>query len=114
MFSKTNKFKKSNFTIVETIANVNIATLNGISKSTRSEENGANEEDLFGTLVAKLGNDGKYQNRINIFYNFFLILLTTMSLFNVILVMAVPEHWCHVRGRKSATIEEWKILTIPK
>ncbi|PSN43702.1 hypothetical protein C0J52_18636 [Blattella germanica] len=44
------------------------------------------------------------------------ILTTGIPVFNIILAVTLPNHWCHVPGRNETnlTIEEWKQLTIPK
>lgn len=91
-----------------------ISMLNGSLDIVNSQVSKADEEDLFGTLMETLGNNGQFQKRFNILYNFILISFTTMSLFNVILAMAIPEHWCHVPGRAFITREKWKRLTIPR
>ncbi|GLV42087.1 uncharacterized protein CBL_04954 [Carabus blaptoides fortunei] len=39
-----------------------------------------------------------------------------MPYLNIILVLSVPDHWCHIPGRENTnyTLEEWKNLTLPK
>lgn len=74
------------------------------------------DDGLFDSLVEKIGNNGKFQKRFNILFNFLLLIFVTMPCFNIIIAMTIPDHSCHVPGRESSnyTEEEWKRLTIPK
>ncbi|KAF2880324.1 hypothetical protein ILUMI_25837 [Ignelater luminosus] len=39
-----------------------------------------------------------------------------MPCYNLVIALSTPEHWCNVPGRKATnyTVDEWKMLTIPK
>lgn len=75
-----------------------------------------NDEALFDSLMEKIGNDGKFQNRFDFLYNFVLVTFATMPYLNIVLAMTIPDHWCHVPGREytNYTKEEWKEINIPR
>ena len=75
-----------------------------------------NDEALFDSLIEQIGNDGKFQNRINYLYNLVFVMLITLPFSNYILAMTVPDHWCHVPGREftNYTAEDWKEKWLPK
>ncbi|KAF2886262.1 hypothetical protein ILUMI_19911, partial [Ignelater luminosus] len=70
----------------------------------------------FDDVLDLVGNDGPFQKRFNIVFNFFLVMCATMPYFNLVIALSIPDHWCNVPGRESTnyTIDEWKTLTIPK
>ncbi|KAK7872792.1 hypothetical protein R5R35_011917 [Gryllus longicercus] len=63
-----------------------------------------------------VGNRGKFQTQFNLTFNLAFVLLAAMPFLNLVLAMAVPEHWCHVPGREhtNLTMQQWKELTLPK
>ncbi|XP_017787307.1 PREDICTED: organic cation transporter 1-like [Nicrophorus vespilloides] len=69
----------------------------------------------FDSVIQTVGNDGKFQKRFNFLFNFVLVVLTSMPYLNIVIALAVPEHWCNVPGREytNHTIETWKELHIP-
>lgn len=85
-------------------------------KEEEAEKNKENDEALFDSLIEKIGNNGKFQNRMNYLYNLVFVMLITMPFCNIILAMTVPDHWCYVPGREytNYTLEEWKEKWSPK
>ncbi|KAL0271477.1 UNVERIFIED_CONTAM: hypothetical protein PYX00_008558 [Menopon gallinae] len=76
----------------------------------------AEEEELFDSLIEKIGNDGKFQRRFDILYNFILVMCVSMPYLNIILIMTIPDHWCYLPGREmtNLTVEQWKEEHIPR
>lgn len=75
-----------------------------------------NQETLFEEIMQKVGNKGPFQKRFNYIFNIGLVVCASLIYMNIILVMNVPDHWCHVPGRESTSLSEelWKNLTLPK
>nr|CAD7448064.1 unnamed protein product [Timema bartmani] len=73
------------------------------------------EDAMFERIMTKIGSRGKFQKRYNYVFNMFFIMLATMPFFNFVMVMAVPDHWCHVPGRNGTnyTLDQWKEITLP-
>lgn len=73
-------------------------------------------DTIFDRVLKSAGNDGVFQKRYNYFYNCILVGITSIIYLNIVLMMAIPDHWCHVPGREftNYTIDEWRFLTIPK
>lgn len=73
-------------------------------------------DSRFDRVMEKVGYQGPFQYRFNMIFNFVLVILVSMPYLNIILALAVPDHWCHVPGRNSTTfsLEQWKNLTLPK
>lgn len=80
------------------------------------EDDNKGEDALFDNLMMEIGNDGKFQKRFNFIYNFVFVILLTMPYLNIILIMTIPDHWCHVPGRETTnyTVDEWKEKWLPK
>jgi hypothetical protein len=74
------------------------------------------EEDIFESLMERIGMDGKFQSRFNLLFNMAFVFTVAMPSFNIMLAVTLPNHWCHVPGRNetSYTLEEWKNLTLPR
>lgn len=74
------------------------------------------EDFRFDSIMEKIGTNGSFQKTFNFLFNFLLVTATSMPYLNIILALAVPDHWCHVPGREftNYTSEEWKHLTLPK
>lgn len=74
------------------------------------------ENSGFDSIMERVGTKGKFQKRFNFLFNFLLVTATSMPYLNIILILAVPDHWCYVPGRENTnfTLEEWKNLTLPK
>lgn len=81
----------------------------------RSSITSLNDDGKFDAVMAKVGTKGPFQKWYNITYNILLGFVTTMSYTSIILILAVPDHWCHVPGRENTnyTLEQWKNLTLP-
>ncbi|XP_017787310.1 PREDICTED: organic cation transporter protein-like [Nicrophorus vespilloides] len=76
-----------------------------------------NEETIgIESIIAEVGNDGKYQRRFSFLFNFLLALLASMPNQNFINALAIPDHWCFVPGREftNYSLNEWKHLHLPK
>lgn len=73
------------------------------------------KDKVYDDLVYQIDNYGRFQKVYNYLYNFVFMIFATTASFNIILALAVPEHWCHVPGRKltNFTSLEWKELYIP-
>lgn len=69
----------------------------------------------FDSVLNAVGARGRFQSRFNFVFNFLLIIVVSMSYMNLIQVVAIPNHWCHVPGRENTnfTLEEWKNITLP-
>lgn len=76
----------------------------------------SDKDTIFDRVLKSAGNDGVFQKRYNYFYNCILVGITSIIYLNIVLMMAIPDHWCHVPGREftNYTIDEWRFLTIPK
>lgn len=70
----------------------------------------------FDDLLESVGNNGKFQKRFHIIFNFVLVFFASMPYLNIIYAVVVPEHWCKVPGREytNMSVDEWKNLTIPR
>lgn len=73
------------------------------------------ESLAFDKIMELVGNDGKFQKRYNIIFNFILCMLIPMAFENYLLIVNEPDHWCHVTGRETTnfTIEEWRDRVLP-
>lgn len=71
---------------------------------------------VFERVLHSVGDEGPFQRRFNILFNFLLSAAGTMTYMNLILVIVVPDFWCHVPGRNETnfTIDVWKELTLPR
>ncbi|XP_063704985.1 carcinine transporter-like [Culicoides brevitarsis] len=76
---------------------------------------GESEAEIFDRIMELVGNDGKFQNRFNFLFNFFVCLFVSMSYMNIVMVLNEPDHWCHVPGREltNYSIEEWRERVLP-
>lgn len=76
----------------------------------------SDKDAIFHQALHSVGDDGIFQKRFNYFYNCVLVGLSSMIYLNIVLMMAIPDHWCHVPGRNltNYTIDEWKELTLPR
>ncbi|XP_026479557.1 carcinine transporter-like [Ctenocephalides felis] len=74
------------------------------------------KDAVFDKVMQSVGDDGAFQKRFNYFYNTAMVALTVMPYINIVMMMAVPDHWCHVPGRNETnySLEEWKALTLPR
>lgn len=74
------------------------------------------EESVFDRILNSVGDQGVYQTRCNIVFNFLLAAAGTMAYLNIVLAMTVPDHWCYVPGRDltNFTIDQWRNLTLPR
>lgn len=76
------------------------------------------EEEL--TAIEKLmeavGTRGRFQRRFNWTFNLLVVTFAGMPYVNIVLVLTVPDHWCHVPGREATnyTEDQWKALHIPR
>lgn len=75
-----------------------------------------NSDSVFERVLHSVGDDGKFQKRSNLIFNFLLAAMATMSYMNLILAATVPDHWCQVPGREEGnfSMDEWKLLTLPR
>ncbi|KAK6631354.1 hypothetical protein RUM44_005880 [Polyplax serrata] len=100
------------------VANVPEKADEGVGKQKEpfQEEVGEGDDSLFDQLMEAIGNGGRFQKRFNFLYNFLLVILLTMPYLNIILVMTIPDHWCHIPGLETTnyTLDEWKDKWLPK
>lgn len=75
-----------------------------------------NADLSFDYILDAVGNDGPFQRKFNIIFNFVLVICAAMPCYNLVIALSTPEHWCNVPGRNSTnyTVDEWKTLTIPQ
>lgn len=73
-------------------------------------------EQIFDNILIHIGNNGPFQKKFNFIFNFAMCFLASMPYLNFIISLTIPNHWCAVPGREKTnyTLEEWKLLTIPK
>lgn len=73
-------------------------------------------EPTFNDIMKVIGNNGKYQKRFNIIFNFILVFFSTLIYMNIIYSLIIPDHWCFVPGRESTNMTEveWRNYTIPR
>lgn len=81
-----------------------------------TENNNKNEIESFDDILEIVGSDGPFQQRFNWIFNFTYAMILSMTFMNVIIALAIPEHWCYVPGRENTnyTVQEWREKTIPK
>lgn len=74
------------------------------------------DTDPFQQILAKAGNNGRFQLIHNTIFVMSLSIMGSMIYMNIILALSVPEHWCTVQGRQNTnfTLNEWQELTLPK
>ncbi|XP_050069288.1 beta-alanine transporter [Anopheles maculipalpis] len=73
--------------------------------------------DSYDEIMAQAGNDGKFQRRYNLLFNFGAICFASMSYMSIILALNKPPHNCHVPGMELYNITDanlWKNLTLPR
>lgn len=70
---------------------------------------------LLERLLQSVGNNGRFQLRFNVIFNVAFVLFASLIYMNVVLILNVPDHKCHVPGREltNLTAEEWRSLTLP-
>ncbi|XP_017787316.1 PREDICTED: organic cation transporter 1-like isoform X2 [Nicrophorus vespilloides] len=68
------------------------------------------------SIIASVGNEGKFQYRFYILFNILLPIVAAMADQNFINALAIPNHWCFVPGREftNYTLKEWKQLHLPE
>uniref|UniRef100_A0A182SDM3 Uncharacterized protein n=1 Tax=Anopheles maculatus TaxID=74869 RepID=A0A182SDM3_9DIPT len=74
-------------------------------------------DDSYDEIMAQAGNDGKFQRRYNLLFNFGAICFASMSYMSIILALNKPPHNCHVPGMELYNITDanhWKNLTLPR
>uniref|UniRef100_A0A182PNN8 Major facilitator superfamily (MFS) profile domain-containing protein n=1 Tax=Anopheles epiroticus TaxID=199890 RepID=A0A182PNN8_9DIPT len=74
-------------------------------------------DDSYDEIMAQAGNDGKFQRRYNLIFNFGAICFASMSYMSIILALNKPPHNCHVPGMDRYNITDanlWKNLTLPR
>lgn len=71
--------------------------------------------DTIEDILHIVGNNGPFQKRFILFFNFTYALILSMIYYNILLALAIPKHWCYVPGRENTnlTLEKWWELTIP-
>ncbi|XP_044742619.1 solute carrier family 22 member 5-like [Chrysoperla carnea] len=81
-----------------------------------AENNNKNEIESFDDILEIVGSDGSFQHRFNWLFNFAYAMILSMTFMNVIIALAIPEHWCYIPGRENTnyTVAEWREKTIPK
>lgn len=86
---------------------------NGVYKEKCDKQD--NEDSVFDTIMKAVGNNGKFQKRFAIWFNFIFVFLASMPYFNFIIALSIPDHWCTVPGKEltNFSLEDWKTLTIP-
>nr|CAD7265566.1 unnamed protein product [Timema shepardi] len=60
----------------------------------------------FDELMEQVDLDGKFQRRFNLLYNLVYVVLVAMPYMNLVLVLAVPDHWCYLPGRGQTNMME--------
>lgn len=70
----------------------------------------------FHTLMAEVGYYGPFQKTFTVVFIFLHAVVLGMQYLNIVLAMTVPEHWCHVPGRRKTNLSlvEWKEVTVPR
>lgn len=73
------------------------------------------QDAVFDRIMESVGDNGPFQKRFNLIFNIGLVLCASMAYMNVILALSVPDHECHVPGRRitNFSVVEWKNLTLP-
>uniref|UniRef100_A0A6E8VI62 Major facilitator superfamily (MFS) profile domain-containing protein n=1 Tax=Anopheles coluzzii TaxID=1518534 RepID=A0A6E8VI62_ANOCL len=74
-------------------------------------------DDSYDEIMAQAGNDGKFQRRYNLLFNFGAICFASMSYMSIILALNKPPHNCFVPGMEQYNITDanlWKNLTLPR
>nr|CAD7421255.1 unnamed protein product [Timema poppensis] len=79
------------------------------------DNNEETEDAMFETLFTQIGSRGKFQKRFNYLYNMLFVMLVSMPYYNIVMALAVPDHWCHLPGRNGTnyTLDQWKEITLP-
>nr|CAD7448068.1 unnamed protein product [Timema bartmani] len=79
------------------------------------DKNEETEDAMFETLFTQIGSRGKFQKRFNYLYNMLFVMLVSMPYYNIVMALAVPDHWCHLPGRNGTnyTLDQWKEITLP-
>lgn len=74
------------------------------------------EDNRFDTVLSKVGTNGRFQKKFNFLFNFLLVTASSMPYLNIVMILAIPDHWCHVPGMEETnfTLDQWKELTLPK
>nr|CAD7265567.1 unnamed protein product [Timema shepardi] len=80
------------------------------------DNNEETEDAMFETLFTQIGSRGKFQKRFNYLYNMLFVMLVSMPYYNIVMALAVPDHWCHLPGRNGTnyTLDQWKEITLPR
>nr|CAD7406602.1 unnamed protein product [Timema cristinae] len=80
------------------------------------DKNEETEDAMFETLFTQIGSRGKFQKRFNYLYNMLFVMLVSMPYYNIVMALAVPDHWCHLPGRNGTnyTLDQWKEITLPR
>ncbi|XP_058058276.1 beta-alanine transporter-like [Anopheles bellator] len=76
-----------------------------------------NAEASFDEMLAQAGDDGRFQRRYNLLFNFGAVCFASMTYMSIILALNKPPHNCHVPGMERYNItdaEYWKNLTLPR
>lgn len=71
---------------------------------------------VFEEILSKVGKFGKFQKMYLTLFSFVSSFIMGMAYLNIMLAMTVPDHWCHVPGRKqnNYSAEAWENITIPR
>lgn len=87
-----------------------------MSEKRRCSLSSADEDVKFDSIMKEIGSHGLFQKRFNFVFVLLLCLVAMMPYHNIVLILSVPDHWCHVPGREAANLsmEHWKNLTLPK
>lgn len=70
----------------------------------------------FDDILEMVGNTGPFQRRLIYVLVYPAAFLLAWMVLNILFMVSVPDHWCHVPGRSftNLTEQQWKELTIPK
>lgn len=71
----------------------------------------------FEDLLSEVGDFGKYQKKLIACFMVPTTLISAIYVMNVIFMVAVPDHWCHVpqlSDNTNLTLEQIKYLSLPR
>ncbi|KFB35671.1 AGAP004104-PA-like protein [Anopheles sinensis] len=85
--------------------------------ATQEDGEAGGSDAAFDRIMESIGNDGPFQKRYNIIFNVVAILFFAMTVVNVLLILAVPDHRCSIppeTDRNKTLAEHWEDIVYPK
>ena len=70
----------------------------------------------FDDILEMVGNENWFQRRLIFILVYPVSFLLAWMVLNILFMVSVPNHWCHVPGREmyNMSLDQWKNLTIPR